>query len=39
MDLYPSVWGADLYSKIGFALAPALSVATQVAPELGFKIG
>lgn len=25
VSLYPSIWGGDLYSKTGFALAPAIS--------------
>lgn len=29
LALYPSIWGGDLYSKTGFALAPAISVAPK----------
>lgn len=27
--LYPSIWGGEMYSKTGFALAPALSLAPK----------
>ena len=26
LELYPSIWGGDMYSKTGFALAPAISL-------------
>ncbi len=26
MELYPSIWGGDMYSKTGFALTPAFSL-------------
>lgn len=26
LELYPSIWGGDMYSKTGFALTPAISV-------------
>ena len=26
LELYPSIWGSDMYSKTGFALAPAVSL-------------
>lgn len=29
VSLYPSIWGGDLYSKTGFALAPAISISPK----------
>ncbi len=29
VSLYPSIWGGDLYSKTGFALAPAISLSPK----------
>lgn len=29
ISLYPSIWGGSLYSKTGFAFAPAVSISTK----------
>ncbi|MFN4364146.1 hypothetical protein [Chryseobacterium hispalense] len=35
VSLYPSIWGGDLYSKTGFALAPAISFSPKWYYNLG----
>lgn len=35
ISLYPSIWGGDLYSQTGFALAPAISVSSKWYYNLG----